>query len=158
MSVPFQVRHGSTALRTAFTPKTGEFFYDSDLNVLYVGDGSTVGGNPISGPGLRVPTSFNLTADHSILASEAGTYFGNSGASGTVILTLPAGEAAGLVYSAVVFAAQTLRFAASGGATIKGGTTFSASTIESNQPYSSLTLVNAGTTLWLVTSTVGNWS
>ena len=34
----------TTAQRTAITPKTGEMIWDTNLNKLYVGDDSTVGG------------------------------------------------------------------------------------------------------------------
>lgn len=37
----------TTANRTSYTPLKGEALYDTDLNQLYVGDGTTAGGNAI---------------------------------------------------------------------------------------------------------------
>lgn len=40
---------GTTAQRTAMTPLAGELIYDTDLGQVFVGDGSTAGGNPLEG-------------------------------------------------------------------------------------------------------------
>lgn len=41
-----QIRRGSTADRLAYTPEVGELVFDTTTKVLYVGDGSQVGGIP----------------------------------------------------------------------------------------------------------------
>lgn len=47
-----QIRRGIESDRAAVTPVTGELLYTTDQHKLYVGDGSTAGGNLISGSGL----------------------------------------------------------------------------------------------------------
>lgn len=49
------------------------------------------------------------TASHTVLTSEVGTIFTNEGATGTVVLSLPAATV-GLHYRAIVRAAFALRF------------------------------------------------
>lgn len=49
------------------------------------------------------------TANYTVTAAESGTLFTNAGASGTVVLALPA-AVAGLHYRALVRASQALRF------------------------------------------------
>lgn len=44
MATQLQLRHMDTATRTAYTPLVGEALWDTTTNVLYIGDGSTVGG------------------------------------------------------------------------------------------------------------------
>lgn len=44
-----QVARGTTAQRTAVTMLIGELCFDTTLNTLYVGDGVTAGGIPVSG-------------------------------------------------------------------------------------------------------------
>lgn len=46
-----QVRRGLAANRTLLTPAEGELLYTTDTKSLYIGDGSTAGGNAISGVG-----------------------------------------------------------------------------------------------------------
>jgi hypothetical protein len=45
----FQILRGTTAERTAFTPKQGELVYDTDLDKVFIGDGTTAGGNELVG-------------------------------------------------------------------------------------------------------------
>jgi len=47
-----QIRRGLATDRAAVTPAAGELLYTTDQHKLYVGDGSTAGGNLISGSGL----------------------------------------------------------------------------------------------------------
>jgi hypothetical protein len=42
--MPLQIKRGPTADRTGYTPLVGELVFDTDQNVLYVGDGATTGG------------------------------------------------------------------------------------------------------------------
>lgn len=44
-----KLRRGTDAERTAVTPAVGELVYTTDTKKVYVGDGSTVGGNIVSG-------------------------------------------------------------------------------------------------------------
>lgn len=39
----------TSAQRMAITPKEGELIYDTDLDILFVGDGVTVGGKAVDG-------------------------------------------------------------------------------------------------------------
>ena len=52
--VEFQVLRATTANRTSYTPKAGEFIYvisGGDAGNLYIGDGTTAGGNLIVAAG-----------------------------------------------------------------------------------------------------------
>lgn len=44
-----QIRRGTSASRTSITPASGELLYTTDTKLLYVGDGTTAGGNQIGG-------------------------------------------------------------------------------------------------------------
>ena len=44
MANKFQHKRGTTARRLLYTPADGELIYDKDMNKIFVGDGSTVGG------------------------------------------------------------------------------------------------------------------
>ena len=46
--MPLQLRRGSTADRLATTPLVGEIVYDTTTKAVYVGDGSTAGGLPVT--------------------------------------------------------------------------------------------------------------
>jgi hypothetical protein len=46
--MPLQLRRGSTADRLATTPLVGEIVYDTVTKAVYVGDGTTVGGLPVT--------------------------------------------------------------------------------------------------------------
>lgn len=52
---------GTTAQRTAYTPIAGELVYDTDLGQVYVGDGSTAGGNLV---GVASTTIFGSQFDY----------------------------------------------------------------------------------------------
>ena len=43
----FQVLRGTTSQRVAFTPLLGELVFDTSLNQMFVGDGTTPGGLPL---------------------------------------------------------------------------------------------------------------
>lgn len=45
-----QVLKGTTAQRIAFLPLIGELIFDTDLSMMFVGDGVTYGGVPFTGP------------------------------------------------------------------------------------------------------------
>jgi hypothetical protein len=46
--MPLQLRRGSTADRLATTPLVGEIVYDTTTKAVYVGDGTTAGGLPVT--------------------------------------------------------------------------------------------------------------
>ncbi len=46
--MPLQIRRGSTADRLATTPLVGEIVYDTTTKAVYVGDGTTAGGLPVT--------------------------------------------------------------------------------------------------------------
>lgn len=53
-----QIRRGTNAQRTSVTPVVGELLYTTDTKKLYVGDGTTAGGNPVD-----TDTTSDLVAD-----------------------------------------------------------------------------------------------
>ena len=57
------VKRGLEANRSGITPDEGELIYTTDDKRLHIGDGSTVGGNPV-GPKVFVqatePTEWNI--------------------------------------------------------------------------------------------------
>jgi len=57
-----QIRRGTSAQRTSITPATGELIYTTDTKLVYVGDGSTAGGNIISGGGGGLTDIVNDTS------------------------------------------------------------------------------------------------
>ena len=46
--MPLQIRRGPTADRLATTPLVGELVYDTTTGSVYVGNGTTVGGLPVT--------------------------------------------------------------------------------------------------------------
>ena len=46
---PSTAQNMTSAERMSITPKEGELIYDTDLEILYVGDGTTVGGKAVDG-------------------------------------------------------------------------------------------------------------
>jgi len=46
-----RIRRGLSADRTSITPLEGEFIYTTDTKVVYIGDGTTAGGNALVGEG-----------------------------------------------------------------------------------------------------------
>ena len=61
-----QLRRGTTATRTAVTLEVGEPGWDTDLNALFVGDGTTAGGVRVAGdavaPHYTAVTNFTMPA------------------------------------------------------------------------------------------------
>jgi hypothetical protein len=58
--MPLQIRRGSTADRLASTPLIGEIVYDTTTKAVYIGDGTTAGGLPV--------TSFSVADSRSTTA------------------------------------------------------------------------------------------
>lgn len=91
-------------------------------------------------------------------ADRASLLHTNDGASGTVILTLPA-AAVGLPYRGYVGAAHILRFQLASGDTMQldVNTSTATGTLESNTVGSYVDFVALDSTRWLVTSYTGTW-
>lgn len=64
MVTRFQCLIGTSAQRLAIVPLKGELIYDETMNMMFVGDGVTFGGNPFSGAQTVVMEIF--TGDTSI--------------------------------------------------------------------------------------------
>lgn len=91
-----QLRRGTTAQRTAVTPDVGEPFWDTDLDELFVGDNSTVGGISVGDTIRKI-----VDAKGDILAATAADTLARL-AVGTdgQILTADSGEATGIKWAA----------------------------------------------------------
>ena len=57
-----KLKRGLEADRTSFTPAEGELLVTTDNNTLYIGDGSTIGGNPIVSENLTQELNDNIIA------------------------------------------------------------------------------------------------
>lgn len=68
-----QIRRGSTADRLAYTPEVGELIFDTTTKVLYVGDGSQVGGIPSTS--LTVDDAQDAAAQLFTAGSHTGISF-----------------------------------------------------------------------------------
>ena len=80
-----QFKRGLAANRTGITPSEGEPLYDTDTKKTYVGDGSTAGGNLISG-GANVTAATLVVATTDSLDPSRGDYTDIN----TAIAALPA--------------------------------------------------------------------
>jgi hypothetical protein len=115
---------------------------------------------PAAGSPATLVTVINVTTSQNIVANQNGSIFTNSGASGSVTLTLPT-PLVGLQYTFVVVAAQTLQINATGGSVVIGLGELASTAggnVSSNSPYSAVSLVCLSSTLWAATSTSGTWS
>jgi hypothetical protein len=99
------------------------------------------------------------TADYTVLASETGAVYTNSGAAGQVIFTLPT-WAAGLFYMFDVETAQNLRVVASGTDTIRiaGSVSAAGGRIDNATVGGVVTLVATLSGKWVATSQEGTWT
>lgn len=64
-----RIRQGLSADRLSITPASGELIYTTDTKTLYVGDGTTAGGNVVSG---AVPTNLDGLSDVVITSPSNG--------------------------------------------------------------------------------------
>ena len=75
-----RLRRGTDAERLLITPVEGELIYTTDTKLLYAGDGSTAGGNVVTGAGVGSTTLDALTdtdltgaSDNDVLTYNSGT-------------------------------------------------------------------------------------
>jgi len=61
--MPLRLRRGTEQERLTITPAEGEPIYVTDTQKLYIGDGTTVGGNQLSGSGDLEVGALEITAD-----------------------------------------------------------------------------------------------
>lgn len=90
------------------------------------------------------------TASYTILSSEFGCAFSNSGASGSVTFTLPTPEAGALLF--IIKATTNQNVVISG--TVPGGTTITNSTSE----HGSIILVGLSDSSWAILGQRGTWA
>lgn len=102
------------------------------------------------GSGAGGLTPVNKTANYSATTGDSGSSFNNTGASGAVVISLPA-AAAGLQYGAYVGAAQTLELLANGTDTINNGGDVSAAG-------GNIAAATVGDFIWLICNAAGQWS
>lgn len=99
------------------------------VRIMDCGDGYRRADNGCAGRG-----PFAKTAAYTVLATDAGKIFTNTGAAGAVTFTLPTVKA-GMRFNFAVVAAQTLTLLATGGAKINGSAangTFAAAGTQAN--------------------------
>jgi len=70
-----QLRRGTNGQRLTITPAEGELVYTTDTKLVYVGDGSTLGGNALgssgSGPGTNSFTIISVAGQDNVVADQA---------------------------------------------------------------------------------------
>jgi len=106
--MPLQLRRGLNVNRTSIVPNEGEFLYTTDTKLLYIGDGTTSGGNLINaanvvsspiantgdliiGNGINSSTRLPIGANNYVLTSN-----------GTTALWQAANNASGIISSITV--------------------------------------------------------
>jgi len=100
------------------------------------------------------------TSNYSVLSTDSGTYFDNTGAAGEVDFTLPA-YAAGLRYCFTATAAQILKVIAPASAKIAVGTTNSATAgnVTASAVYSAVCIyATSVSNQWAADGTTGSWT
>lgn len=133
------------ALDYPASPTTGQIYTSGAASWRWTGTawvGNTVGTT------LGIVSK---TADYTILTSESGTTYDNTGATGAIVLTLPT-PAKGLTYKFTVTAAQYLRV---NGTILQGG--LSGAYIRSNTVGSYLSIEAHDSSGWIVSAIEGGW-
>jgi len=65
-----KIRRGLDTARVLITPDEGEFLYDTNTKLVYIGDNSTLGGNLVGGVGVVVTASDTDTIDLDITSNN----------------------------------------------------------------------------------------
>lgn len=99
------------------------------------------------------------TGNYTVLYTDSNAFFTNTGASGTVVFTLPTASA-GLRYTFYIDAAQTLQINAGASTTIRSGAsvTSAAGNVSANTQGNVITLQAISTTQWVAESITGTWT
>jgi Major tropism determinant N-terminal domain len=129
-----QLRHLTTALRAAYTPLVGEAIWDTTLDELYVGDGTTAGGNLVGAGGIEIAArvligaALGLSSGVALTVTSIILTYGTWEVTGTVGFAEAAGTIATEQVAAINTVAATLpTFPSAGTATHRAsGTTATA--------------------------------
>jgi|688.fasta_scaffold16924_15 hypothetical protein len=110
-----QIRRGLEADRTTFIPAQGELLYSTDDKKLYIGDGSTPGGNAVGGGDLVTET----TAAQFVHNQHTNITFTYNNINGRIIGSVPGLQIAGDDSTVrTVNLGETIKFSGTGGATV----------------------------------------
>ena len=136
------LRRMADAARLGVTPKSGEPVWTTDTKLLYVGDGSTVGGIVIGGrfPRTSVSTTYTIVENDGVVLCDA--------ASGSFTVTLPpASGIDGKVYhiKKTDSSANVVTIDGDGSETIDGALT----QVLASQ-YDALTITSDDTEWWII--------
>jgi hypothetical protein len=158
-----QLRRGlDGAARTAITPGIGEIIYTTDTKKVFVGDGTTAGGNPVS-PVVSVNTQTGVVVlgTDNITEGSTNKYFTDERAQDAAAAMLVAGTHSGITftYGATQDGANRIDASvASSSSVINTGTANSLGYYAANgttlSPSSSLTWDEAGNTLQNINGTI----
>lgn len=88
MANTIKIRRGLSTARTGVTPAAGELLYTTDTRQLFVGDGTTPGGNPILGPWAYLATQWS-TAPSKVGTTASGAVFAYTLGGATVYRLVP---------------------------------------------------------------------
>ena len=82
-----KLRRGTDSQRQLITPADGELVYATDTKKLYIGDGTTAGGNPVDTAGTALGSNlslnnYNITGTGNINVDGNMTLTGNITADG----------------------------------------------------------------------------
>jgi len=81
-----KIRRGTDAERLTITPAEGELIYTTDTKELYIGDGSTVGGNLVTSEGGGGGNGYTGSASTVVgYTGSASTVVGYTGSASTVV-------------------------------------------------------------------------
>jgi len=146
----------TTTTRTAYTPAVGEALWDTDLNELFVGNGSTAGGISVSS---AIPAIVTKTTNYSVTSGDSGTHFNDNGASGTVTFSLPS-AAIGLRYIFTELSALNFILQVNGTDLVYIDTNVSSAggTVTAGGLGSSVSIECPAAGIWVATSVTGAWT
>lgn len=123
---------------------------DGANGVAYPSNAALFGINPVSGSTVTAKT-----AAYTITTPEIGCAFSNSGASGSVALTLPTPFAGAVLYI-FKMTNQTLTLTPAGGTTINTASTLANSSSEAGA--AAVVLIGVSATAWITTTKLGTWA